>query len=151
MSKLIWALVLSMSLAYGCDSSSAKEQEGQKTYSFEELDVKPRFGGCDDVTDVVEQKSCADKKMAEFITKNLKFPESAKARGIEGKAIVSFIIEPNGSLSEITPTTSFGGGIEDEAVRVINLMNVQKQWWIPGMKDGKRQRVKLQLPINFKL
>ena len=75
----------------------------------------------------------------------------ARAKGIEGKAVVSFVIEPNGSLSDIKAETDLGGGLEEEAVRVFELMNTEKQWWVPGMKDGKRQRVKLQLPITFRM
>ena len=119
--------------------------------SFDGLDRKPRFGGCNDVKDPVELKSCSDKKLAKFISNNLQYPENARKMKIEGKAVVSFVIEPNGSLSDITAMTNLGGGLEEEALRVFKLMNEKKLWWVAGMKDGKHQRVKLQLPITFKM
>ena len=131
--------------------SSAAQNDSDVVTAFDELDIKPRFGGCNDITDPVELKSCADKKMAQFINNNLKYPETARSKKIEGKAVVSFVIEPNGSLSDIKALSTLGGGLEEEAVRVFKLMNEQKKWWVAGMKDGKRQRVKLQLPINFKM
>ena len=154
-------LVLLIGLLVSCDQGKSSVTIGDtKTsttpnpefvVSFDDLESKPRFGGCNDITEAEELKKCADKAMAEFINKHLKYPETAKNRGIEGKAVISFIVEVNGSLSEITPITSLGGGCEEEAVRVIQLMNDKKQWWVPGMKDGKRVRVKIQLPINFRM
>lgn len=132
------------------DKKSSSSDSGL-VVSFDDLESKPRYGGCDDITDSEELKKCADKEMSAFINKHLKYPEPAKNKGIEGKAVISFIVEVNGSLSEITPMTNLGGGCEEEAARVIQLMNEQKKWWVPGMKDGKRVRVKLQLPINFKM
>ncbi|MBT8218446.1 MAG: energy transducer TonB [Bacteroidia bacterium] len=153
-------ILLTSFLLISCDQGkSTISEDGKKTsskdnelvVSFDDLEIKPRFGGCDAVADPAERKKCADKEMAAFINKHLKYPETARNKGIEGKAVISFIVEVNGSLSEITPMTALGGGCEEEAMRVIQLMNQQKQWWVPGMKDGKRVRVKLQLPINFRM
>lgn len=151
MMKLIGIWALSTIMWIGCSNGGSNNSTEKDTYTYEELDAKPRFGGCNDIKDLAKLKSCSDKKMSEFISKNLRYPEDAKAKGIQGKTLVSFIIERNGSLSDIKAVSNHGGGLEEEAVRVIELMNTQKQWWVPGEKNGKRQRVRLQLPINFKL
>jgi len=119
--------------------------------SFDDLDIKPRFGGCNDLTEAAAIKTCADKALAKFINTNLQYPEDARKLGIQGKAVVSFVVEPNGSLTEIEALTNLGGGLEEEALRVMKLMNTQKKWWVSGKKDGKFQRVQLKLPINFKI
>ena len=158
--KYFILIFLTSFLLFSCDQDKSSVNTGDKkttnkdaelVVSFDDLESKPRFGGCDDVTDLVERKKCADKEMAAFINKHLKYPETARNKGIEGKAVISFVVEVNGSLSNIAPVTDLGGGCEEEAMRVIQLMNQEKQWWVPGMKDGKRVRVKLQLPINFKM
>ena len=161
MSRLVILLSIALLCSTACgdqvpakttttSATSNNKTEGAVA-SFEELDTKPRFGGCKDITDPAALKSCSDKKMAKFISSNLQYPENARKMKIEGKAVVSFVIEPNGSLSDITPMTNLGGGLEEEAVRVFKLMNEKKLWWVAGMKDGKHQRVKLQLPITFKM
>ena len=163
MTRLIILLSLTLIFSTSCgDKSAVKTNTSAEATAttvktedpeaaFDELDIKPRFGGCNDITDPAELKSCSDKKMAKFISSNLQYPENARKLKIEGKAVVSFIIEPNGSLSDITAMTNLGGGLEEEAVRVFKLMNEKKLWWVAGMKDGKYQRVKLQLPITFKM
>lgn len=160
MKRLLIILTAGILISSCGDSTAPKQMEdvakgapakGDIITQFNDLDIKPRFGGCDDIVDPAELKSCADKKMAKFISSNLQYPEQAKKLKVEGKAIVSFVVEPNGSLSEIMAETNLGSGLEEEAIRVMKLMNEQKQWWVAGMKDGKYQRVQLKLPINFKI
>ncbi len=164
MTRLIIIVVIGILAFASCGDNTSKQAVDntaatQDTISsvekaiaaFEDLDIKPRFGGCNDIADPAKLKSCSDKKMAKFISSNLQYPENARKLKIEGKAIVAFIIEPNGSLSDISAISNLGGGIEQEAIRVFELMNEKKLWWVAGMKDGKRQRVKLQLPITFKM
>ena len=82
-----------------------------------------------------------------FIEKNLVYPEAAKAAGIAGKVYVSFIVEKDGSITNVKILRDIGYGCGDEAVRVVKMMPK----WIPGKQRGNPVRVQYNLPVVFKL
>ena len=75
---------------------------------------------------------------------NFKIPAEALKQKLEGKAIIEFMVERDGSLSEFKIVKDLGYGIGNEAIRTIKL----SQKWIPGIKDGKPARVLYTLPIT---
>lgn len=83
--------------------------------------------------------------MQEFIGTNLTYPRYAKENGMEGRVVVTFVVETDGSISDIKLVKDPGYGMGDEVVRVIKLM----PRWKPGMHNGKAVRVKFVIPINF--
>jgi protein TonB len=84
---------------------------------------------------------------AKFLNKNLRFPPVAQEDGVSGRVILSFIIEKNGTLSNITVDRPAGHGFDEEALRVLKLAKA----WKPGMQNGQPVRVKYSIPINFQL
>jgi protein TonB len=84
---------------------------------------------------------------AKFLSKNLRFPVPAQEEGISGKVFLSFIIEKDGHLSNITVDKGAGHGFDEEALRVLKLAKA----WKPGMQNGQPVRVKYSIPINFQL
>lgn len=82
-----------------------------------------------------------------FLSKNLKYPGVAVDRGIEGKVLISFIIEKNGRLSNIKILRGIGYGCDEEAVRVLE----KSPEWKPGIQNKQKVRVAYTLPINFSL
>ena len=85
--------------------------------------------------------------MAQFIKNNLKYPRIALENGTNGPVFVSFVVEVDGSLSEIKLKNGIGDGCEQEAKRVVEKMPL----WKPGIKRGVPVRVQCTLPINFKI
>ena len=85
--------------------------------------------------------------MYAFIQKNLKYPELAKEKGIEGRVFVQFVIEKDGSISNVKILRGIGGGCEEAAVEMIK--NMPK--WKPGKQRGKPVRFQFVLPIKFEL
>lgn len=83
--------------------------------------------------------------MREFINENLKYPEGAGC--VEGKVILQFTVEKDGSLSDIKVARSLEPTFDAEAIRVIKLMPK----WIPGEMRGKPVRIEYMLPVSFKL
>ena len=83
----------------------------------------------------------------QYLAKNLKYPEKARSKQIEGTVIVSFIIEKDGSLTDIELMRGIGGGCDEEALRVVK----GSDNWTPGEKDGGIVRTRMRLPIRFKL
>jgi protein TonB len=84
-------------------------------------------------------------KFNEFITQNLKYPLKARRANVEGKVIVSFIVEANGKLSGIEVVKGIGFDCDEEAVRVLS----STPDWIPGQQMGRNVKVRVLLPLTF--
>ncbi len=82
-----------------------------------------------------------------FLTSNIKYPEAAQETGIEGTVFITFIIEIDGSITHIKVLRGIGGGCDEEAVRVIQMMPK----WIPAYQAGKAVRSQFNMPIKFTL
>lgn len=85
--------------------------------------------------------------MMEFIRSNLQYPASARQKGIEGTVFLSFIVETNGSVSDVHVIRGIGPEADAEAVRVLQL----SPNWIPGKQHKQVVRVRFVIPIKFKL
>jgi len=88
-----------------------------------------------------------EKRMLEFLAANIRYPGAARQNNIQGTAVLTFVVEKNGAISNITIVKNVGGGCSQEAARVVGLMPN----WMPGMADGVPVRVRYTLPIRFKL
>lgn len=87
-----------------------------------------------------------EQKLAQYIDKNIKYPQVAKEKGIQGRVFVDFIVEPDGSVSNVKAVRGIGGGCDEEAVRVIQSMPK----WNLGKQRGNAVRVSYRLPVVFK-
>ena len=85
--------------------------------------------------------------LVNYLVENLNYPEKAKAKKITGKVYVSFVVEKDGSISNVKVLRDIGYGCGEEAVRVVKAM----PRWNPGMHRGKLVRVQYTLPLNFQL
>ena len=104
----------------------------------------------DTIYQVVEQMPQypgGEQALMKYAADNIKYPQEAKDKNISGRVFVSFVIEKDGSVSNVKVVRGIGGGCDEEAVRVIKGMPK----WKPGMQKGKPVRVSYQIPIFFKL
>ena len=85
--------------------------------------------------------------LMDFLNENIKYPEQAEREGIEGRVVAGFIVERDGSVSNIEILKSVHPLLDAEVVRVMSLMPN----WIPGRQNGQPVRVKYSLPITFRL
>jgi TonB family protein len=88
-----------------------------------------------------------DEGRIKFITENIVYPLQAKEKNIQGTVYTTFIVETDGSLTDIRIFKGIGGGCDEECIRIIKLMPK----WIPGKQNGKVVRVQYYLPIKFTL
>jgi protein TonB len=88
-----------------------------------------------------------DEARIKFLQDNMKYPEEAKELGVQGKVYVTFVVEVDGSISDVKVLRGVGSGCDDEAIRVVKSMPK----WVPGKQRGVPVRVQFNLPINFKL
>ena len=99
------------------------------------------------VVEVMPQYPGGQIAMMKYIMENMKYPEQAMKKGIQGRVAVSFIVEKDGSISNVRPIHSVHTLLDKEAVRVVKSMPK----WSPGKQHGKPVRVQLIVPIMFKL
>ena len=85
--------------------------------------------------------------MSAYIAKSVVYPEKAKAEGVEGKVFVQFVVEPDGSVGDVTVLRGVGGECDDEALRVVKSMPK----WQPATFKGKPVRSKYVMPIYYTL
>ena len=85
--------------------------------------------------------------MMKFLSDNIKYPKSAQDNGIQGRVIVNFVVEKDGSLSDVQIVRGEDPALDKEAVRVIEAMPK----WKPGTQRGETVRVRYTLPVVFRL
>jgi protein TonB len=86
-------------------------------------------------------------EMLKFLANNIQYPKEAIQLGIEGKVFIQFTVDKNGNIKDAKVVKGIGGGCENEALRVINMMPA----WEPGMINNKAVSVKFVIPITFKI
>ncbi|MDF9829600.1 M56 family metallopeptidase [Parabacteroides sp. PF5-6] len=101
---------------------------------YTQVDVMPEFPG-------------GDAELLKYISTNLKYPVIAFENGIQGRVVVSFTVEKDGSISGAEVVRSIDPSLDQEALRVINTLPK----WTPGKNEGKIVRVKYTVPIQFKM
>lgn len=109
-----------------------KEEHSEAPFiTFERM---PQFPGGEDA-------------LFKFIAANLKYPDTAIEAGIGGVVYVSFLVEQDGAIGEAKVLRGIGGGCDEEALRVVQLMPK----WEPGVQRGEPVRVQYNLPLRFEL
>ena len=111
-----------------------EEEEVQEQEIFQIVEEMPSYPG-------------GEQKLMEYVAKNIKYPQIARETGIQGRVFVGFVVEPDGSVSNVKVLRGIGGGCDEEAMRVVKSMPK----WKPGKQRGKAVRVSYMLPVNFKL
>ena len=111
-----------------------EEEEIVEAEIFKVVEVMPEFPG-------------GAAKMMEYIQKNMKYPMMARESDIQGRVFVNFVVEPDGSISNVAVLRGIGGGCDEEAVRVVQSMPK----WNPGKQRGTAVRCAFTVPIIFKL
>ena len=104
----------------------------------------------DEVFTIVEQQPVYPGGMSafyQFVQKKLKYPSQARRMGIEGKVFVQFVVDKKGNITEVVAVKGIGAGCDAEAERVIK----SSPKWKAGKQRGKAVKVRMILPITFKL
>jgi len=98
-------------------------------------------------TEVAAQYKGGMEAMAKFISRNMKYPSVARRMNIQGTVYVSFIVGKTGEIMDATVIKGIDAACDAEAIRVINLMRD----WSPGLQGGSPVKVRMVLPITFRL
>ena len=110
------------------------EDDPGKVIEFSGATEKPAFTGGEDL-------------LFQFIIDHIKYPDIARENKIQGTVYISFIVEPDGSITNINVMKGIGAGCDEEAERVIKLMPK----WNAGKQNNKSVRVRVVIPMRFKI
>ena len=132
------------------DVKGNDEAEGVVLKANEQaIDEKPKEEETK-VFDVVEQMPSfpgGDTELMKFLSTHIKYPVVAEENGIQGRVIATFVVERDGSISDVKVIKSVDPSLDKEAIRVLKSMPK----WIPGRQNGSAVRVKYTVPVTFKL
>lgn len=112
--------------------------------------VKPKPEVENKVFDVVEQMPSfpgGAAALMKFLSDNIKYPVVAQENGVQGRVVVSFVVERDGSITDVKVVRSVDPSLDREATRVVKSMPK----WIPGKQNGSAVRVKYNVPVSFRL
>ena len=110
-----------------------QEEPKDENYIFGVVEQMPSFPG-------------GNKALMKFLDDNLRYPAEARAMGIQGRVVVTFVVERDGNIDSIKVIKKVSPELDREALRVIRLMPK----WNPGKQNGKTVRTKYTIPIIFK-
>lgn len=113
---------------------AATQEEGDEGEVFEIVEQNPMFPG-------------GNEALMKWLSKNLKYPASAQENGIQGRVLVQFVVNKDGSIVEPKVLRSVDPALDKEALRVVSTMPK----WQPGKQRGKTVRVRFTLPVTFRL
>ena len=102
------------------------------------------------VFDMVEQMPTfpgGQQELMAYLGKNIKYPTIAQENGTQGRVIIQFVVERDGTISDVHVARGVDPYLDKEAVRVVQSMPK----WIPGKQNGKAVRVKFTVPVMFRL
>lgn len=104
----------------------------------------------EEIFEIVEQEPSypgGDAARMKFLNENIKYPQMARETGIQGTVYVGFVVERDGSVTQVKILRGIGGGCDEEAMRVTKMMPK----WNPGQQRGRSVRVSYRMPIKFTL
>ncbi len=111
-----------------------EEEEVEEDVIFTVVEDQPEFPG-------------GEEARQRFLSENLRYPQMAREAGIQGTVFVTFVVETDGSVTDVRILRGIGGGCDEEAIRVVGMM----PRWEPGRQRGQPVRVQFNMPIRFRL
>lgn len=132
MKKPIFSSLFAVLLLFLCLNETKAQDE--KIYNFVSMQHPPTYPG-------------GIAALYKFLGQNIQYPKEAAAKNIQGNVLVSFMVNKDGSVSDIKVDRKIGGGTDEEAVRVLKMMKK----WTPGTENGKAVKVAYKMPVKFTL
>jgi len=133
--KFFYALLLvSMCCYHAQGQVTASKDTGKASGNREEFTIEkvPEFPG-------------GMQAFSTYLVKNLRYPDVARLIGLNGRLVMSFVVDTSGKVTQATPVNCIGAGCEAEAARLLEASPA----WSRGMQDGRPVRVQYSVPIGF--
>ena len=138
--------------AIGAFNVEGNDETGGEVLKAKEVIAEPEPPKVEEtkVFDVVEempQFPGGQAALLEYLAKNIKYPVVAEENGVQGRVIVTFVVERDGSITDVRVVKSVDPSLDKEAARVVKSMPK----WQPGKQNGSAVRVKYTVPVTFRL
>ncbi|WP_316801114.1 TonB family protein [Pedobacter frigidisoli] len=127
-------IVINEPVGEGPKREAAVAVDDNQVYDFVSIEKQPEFPG-------------GLPKFYKYLSGAIKYPPMAQENNVQGKVFLSFVVEKDGKLTDITVTRGLGSGTDEEAIRVLKA----SPRWNPGIQNGKPVRVKYNINVNFTL
>jgi len=140
----VLAITLAVLLVPARANAQDKKEKGKTTQTQKDTTTD------DKVYDVCEQMPTfegGDAALLKYLTDSVKYPELAKKHGVQGRVVIGFIVEKDGSLTDVKVLRHVDIDLDAEALRVVKGMPK----WIPGCQDEQLVRVRYNVPVSFRL
>ena len=129
-------IIMALMAVFGLTTVSAQKtvvaQKNQKVFDI--VEQMPEYPG-------------GQAALFEYLSKNIKYPADAEKKKVEGKVFVTFVVDTDGKITDVSLMRKVFPSLDAEAIRVISAMPN----WIPGKQKGRVVRVKYTVPIMFRL
>ena len=135
----------------GIDNMADKRKISEMHYQIHQ--VRERMFGLPDASGVytaVDEQPTPEEGLQEFynyIQKNLEYPAEARMKGIEGRVFIQFVVDQDGAITEVKAIKGIGAGCDEAAEAVMK----NAAAWNPGLQQGQAVKVRMVLPITFRL
>ena len=144
--------IMNSKVAVGALNVVGNDENGEVLKAKEVIATEPEKPKEEEnkVFDVVEQMPSYPGGMGalmQYLSSNIKYPAIAEENGIQGRVICTFVVERDGSITDVKIAKSVDPSLDKEAMRVVSKMPK----WIPGKQNGSAVRVKYTLPVTFRL
>ncbi len=143
--------VMDAKMAVGVFDVKGNDDENGEVLKAKEVIAQPEPPKEDNkVFDVVEQMPSfpgGTQALMKYLSDNVKYPVVAQENGVQGRVVVSFVVEKDGSITDVQVVRSVDPSLDREAARVVSSMPK----WIPGEQNGTKVRVKFNVPVSFRL
>jgi protein TonB len=124
-----------------------EEEESDEILNFAVVENKPVFPGCENEPTEEAKFACFQRALMTFVARNVDYPEMARQMGVQGRVFVSFVVEKNGSVSNVQVARGVDQMLDKSAVDVVSKLPSMK----PAKQSGRAVRMSYTVPINFKL
>lgn len=131
----------------GVEDIGEEEELEDEPLEFYMMEKMARPSDCEFAINIDEQKICFNEWINKYLNKNTRYPEVAQRLKLEDKVYVSFIISKSGEVKSAEVVRGNYESLNAEALRVIENMPT----FVPGTQRGKKVRMKMTIPVNFKL
>ena len=131
---IIMSLMATCCLTTVLAQKTVVSQKDQKEEPFNVVEDMPAFPG-------------GMEAMIQFLSSNIQYPADAQKQKVDGRVLVNFVVEKDGSITEVKVIKPAFPSLDAEAIRVVKAMPK----WKPGYQNGQAVRVQFAMPINFSL
>ncbi len=144
--KLLFALLTAIFATHAVAQN--QQVDSSEAFNFALVESLPVYQGCDENAPKDSVHACMNNSIMSFIAANFRYPPEARQKGIQGRVFVNFVIEKDGSVSNVQIARGVHKLLDKEAVRVVKEI---PRFAKPAFQRGKTVRMQYTVPINAKL